>query len=417
MNCQTSQIHFYNYLKDRGQVPPKAASHIENCTECQSQIENLRDRLDCCEAGDDDRKELLRKVLKLHAGLSDRWNYCHQVRPLLPTLLVDSLRVTIPTAVTIHIEQCSQCREDLSRIKSLGLSSDKLMAAAGFLADRQPVSAFTEAQMQALESIAKSDNSGILTRLQTSAAEVAEEVTGHEPTKSYPNQPLAAKPKRPVRYLLTGTIAAAAILMIVGLLPTAVSGVHLKTLYQAVRSVSNVHLQRYSGGGEMIQEIWMSKSLQFKLYRQPQNTFFKDLQTGRIIQSQEGNDPQLVNVNVREEDSYARLLPFDQLKDLPARYDWSYEGDKVLESGQKVLVYALTWDNVNLGHTIQKKWRAYLDTDTHLPYQIDWLERISAEEDFRLITTSVVGYPTETQCRQQVEIEGFQRFLNVDQVE
>lgn len=423
MNCKECQSYYYGYLEDKGNLPSEAVNHIQQCNDCQLEIKRLRHEVSCSDVSTVDHKALLRKHLMLHMSVHDQWLSCRRVRPIMPVLLIDYLRITQPTPVTLHLDQCRQCRSQLKQIQSLGLSCEKLMAAVDFLAGKnEDLSVFEDKAKHVLQAIRNAEESGVVTRMQkniNSTESVANSTSMPDSfAKAYHSRESVSTGRlRSINYLLTGGIAvAASILLLVMLLPTAASG-NLKSVSQAIKSVDNIHLQRFSDKGELIQEIWMSRPLGFKIYKQPQTTFFKDLNTGRIVQIQPGGEPVYLSEGVREEDLYARLLPFDQLKDLPSDFEWTYIADKLLKSGQHVKLYELTWKNTISGRIISKKWRASLDPETHLPYHIEWLEQIGDETEFQTITTSVVEYPSETKCQEQLKQEGFQRFLKVDQIE
>jgi hypothetical protein len=423
MNCKECQSYYYGYLEDKSNLPYEASNHIQICHNCQLEIKRLRHELKSSDVSSVDYKALLRKHLKLHMSVHEQWLSCRRVRPFMPALLIDFLHITQPTPVTLHLDQCRQCRSQLKQIQSLHLSCEKLIAAVDFLAGKnEDLSVFEDEAKHVLQAIRNAEESGVVTRMQKnvdSAESLANPIPmPASPAKArHPHQAVSTGRLRSINYLLTGGIAvAASILLVVMLLPTAASG-NLKSVSQAIKSVDNIHLQRFSDKGELIQEIWMSRPLGFKIYKQPQTTFFKDVHTGRIVQIQPGGEPVYLSEGVREEDMYARLLPFDQLKDLPSDFEWTYIADKVLKSGQHVKLYELTWENTISGRTISKKWRASLDPETHLPYYIEWLEQIGDETEFHTITTSIVAYPSETKCLEQLKQEGLQRFLKVDHVE
>lgn len=417
MDCKHVQDYYRVFLKDGTSVPGAAAAHVESCAQCREQIRLLSEQFGS-QGPAQDEKYLLREHLKLHVRLMDRWISCSTVRPFMPALLVNFMKVTVDTPVTAHISHCAACQNDFRRIQQLGLKQNELIAAATFLADRQHAAALSADATQVLNAIAESRESGIETCMNSGgtnegAGEQTSEVSSVRVRHSHQN--VCGTRPGSLRYVLTGGVAAAAVLLVIMLLPTIASG-NLKKLNQAVNSVSNVHVLRYSQQNELIQELWVSRSLGFKLYKQPQNTLFKDLRSGRVLQAQPGNEPAYLDNCIREEDRYAKLLPFEQLKDLPTGYQWDFIGDDVLEGGRPVKIYELTWETANFNPTIQSKWRGYLDADSYLPYRIERLEKIS-EQEFELVTILLVSYPSEAQCLEKLKQEGFQRFVTENQPE
>jgi hypothetical protein len=218
--------------------------------------------------------------------------------------------------------------------------------------------------------------------------------------------------RRPM-FVMTSGFAAAAAIAVIMLFPLRAGG-NLEKVNRAVNSVSNVHVLRYSRTDELIQEIWMSRSLGFKLYKESQNVLFKNLRSGIILQARPGNEPS-EHEGIREHEQYARLLPFEQLRDLPPGYTWNFRGESVLDS-RHVRIYELVWDTGGPSLVIRRKWRGYLDEKTCLPYKIEWLEQV-ADQEYELSTTLLIDYPTEAQCLEQLNVAGFQRFLKDDHSE
>ncbi|MCE5186851.1 MAG: hypothetical protein LLF76_12070 [Planctomycetaceae bacterium] len=410
MNCRENQKYYYAYQTGSSQVPAPVADHLERCETCQGQIQRLRDQLKPYIGSED--KTLLREHLKLHARLEGQWISCQQVRPFLPALLLEGMGISTVTPVTAHVDECALCRKHLRQIRSLNLNSRQLLAACQYLAEAKDSCDGSERDSGLVRQIKEAPASGILTRME--AADSTDAEAGDPSIQVRFDEAHAVHRRwRSLNYILTGGIAAAALFMVITFLPGSVSG-NLERVDRAVRSISNVHLQRYSSADELIQEIWMSWSLGFKLYKQPQNTFFKDVRTGRIMQRQEETGDLILSSGPREEDKYTRLLPFDQLKDLPAQYQWTFKGDEVLEDGRSVQVYELEWTSASPILIVAKRWRGYLDPSTHLPYRIEWFEKIA--DEYELVTKLVVSYPSETVCLEEFKRQGFQRYLNEDQL-
>lgn len=417
MNCTQFQSYYYTYLRDKGSVPPEAAEHLKNCKDCQEQIDRLGGELQS-QITEADDKVLLRDALKLHASLLDRWVSCGDVRPLLPSMLIDVLRIAAVTPITAHLEHCAKCRTQLKDVQSLRLTTKELIAAAAFLSGERSLPGLKTPAQKVLQVISQSDESGIETKMSSTSQDSARDAqAGSDRIQVRHGRHAFVAPRfRTLNYVLTGGIAAAAmIFLVVMLLPTVASG-NLKKVNQAINSVSNVHVLRYSAQNQLIQELWISRKMGFKLYKQHQNTLFKDLNTGRILQLLPGGEPSYLDEGIREDDKYAQLLPFEQVKDLSLDYEWTFKGQAALNDGRQVKVYELTWETLGSNLALQRKWRGYLDIDSNLPYKIEWLEKV-ADKPFELFTTLHINYPTESECRELLEAEGFQRFLIPNQSE
>jgi hypothetical protein len=404
MNCRESSQFFYCCLHNPEGVPSEVAAHIEHCADCRGQVDRLRGHLLASET-QPQQNSLVRKHLRLHARLLDQWVGCAQVRPFLPALLIPEMKISVPTPVTAHLEHCSQCRTHLTEIQSLGLSPEQLIAAGTYMSGPDQTVNLPDNARSVLDSVLQAENSDLETRMDAIAAGIKVRHRNSAPVSR----------SRSVRYWLTGGIAAAAVLLIVTLLPTAAIG-NLENVNRAVKSVSEVHLQRYSDSGDLIQEIWISKSLGYKIYRQPEKTFIKNIRSCRIVQVTPDSAPVYLSQEPREDDSYARLLPFDQLKDLPPQFEWNFVEESVLD-GRRVLIYELKWEHAGAALTVFKKWRAALDPETFLPCQIEWFEKMQGEDDYTLVTRSKVDYPSKARFLEKLEQENFYRFLTDDHME
>ncbi|MCU0917430.1 MAG: hypothetical protein MUC88_23120, partial [Planctomycetes bacterium] len=51
---------------------------------------------------------------------------CSRVKPFLPGLLIPSARVRIPTPITVHVDHCPECEEDLAALRELHLGPGQL---------------------------------------------------------------------------------------------------------------------------------------------------------------------------------------------------------------------------------------------------------------------------------------------------
>ena len=93
------------------------------------------------------------------------------------------------------------------------------------------------------------------------------------------------------------------------------------------------------------------------------------------------------------------LLPFKQISELPPSYDWGYVSEAALDGDRKVQVYELTWKAIRNQAVIERKWRGYLDSHSHLPYRIEWLDKVG-DSPYQLVMTILVGYPSDVECQQ-----------------
>lgn len=68
----------------------------------------------------------LPEILSLHLHYNGKPVNCSITRSFLPTFLVESMRITVPTPITVHLDNCEQCRETLAIIKFLDLEDNHL---------------------------------------------------------------------------------------------------------------------------------------------------------------------------------------------------------------------------------------------------------------------------------------------------
>ncbi|MCX5647029.1 MAG: zf-HC2 domain-containing protein [Phycisphaerae bacterium] len=111
-------------------VPEAIIRHIRQCWACRKQIHRLKEAV--TGAGgetDGSRSEMKRDVidtLSLHFGCLDEQVTCSRVRPFLPGLLMPSVQIRIPTPITVHIDHCPECAEDLEALRDLSLGAEQL---------------------------------------------------------------------------------------------------------------------------------------------------------------------------------------------------------------------------------------------------------------------------------------------------
>jgi hypothetical protein len=139
--CEQAGMYYYDFLyKESGEpVPPFINEHIEHCSYCRNQVKNLdmtlssRDYTETCL---DKETEDITTLLKLHFAYTGREVDCSIVRPFLPVLPDSTLKVTIPTPITAHLDNCQLCTEQLETIRSLNLSRTQLYRLSRLLAEK-----------------------------------------------------------------------------------------------------------------------------------------------------------------------------------------------------------------------------------------------------------------------------------------
>lgn len=124
--CDRAREHYYALLcHDEGAVPEAVVRHVESCPLCREQIRRLgnvlgqgQERAEASEGEDDE--ETVEALDRQFEHLGERVR-CSQAKAFLPALLAESPRIRIPTPITVHVENCPQCAQDLAAIGKLGL--------------------------------------------------------------------------------------------------------------------------------------------------------------------------------------------------------------------------------------------------------------------------------------------------------
>lgn len=139
--CEVAKACYYDYLcqENRGHIPPEILAHIKQCSFCQAQADKLKFELARSAMHNEENFEQINSAttanLRLHFAFIDKHVTCQTVKPFLPMLLDAVLTIRIPTPITVHLDNCQQCSDDLKAIEKLNLDSKKLSRLSWFLAD------------------------------------------------------------------------------------------------------------------------------------------------------------------------------------------------------------------------------------------------------------------------------------------
>ncbi len=138
--CGEAEAYFHDYLDDerRPPVPAAVIDHIRSCPRCQERLAQLKDllaetaRLGAAEPSSRDTRIV--DELQAHFEHLDEPVRCAQVKPYLPRLLDPSIRVRIPTPITIHLDNCPACTKDLEALEAFELDAEHLAGLSAFFA-------------------------------------------------------------------------------------------------------------------------------------------------------------------------------------------------------------------------------------------------------------------------------------------
>jgi hypothetical protein len=401
MNCEIAKSCYYDYLANPETVASEMKAHVEQCAVCREEIDRLRDILAQTEPTE---KPSRPHCLQLHYQLLDRWVSCEQAACFLPSLLMPQLHLRQQTPVTAHVDHCPDCQTALKEIQSLQLTSSELITAARYLSGEQQTDALKPFTYAVLDKIRQRCGSPVLTRMQLSAADDATWLTD---TAVVEVKRRTVTRRRTVSVWITSGVAAAILLAVLLVLPASdVQALDVSQLYMTLDKVRNVHIQKYEDT-QQLENIWIADGLGAYLFQQDSRTVFVDRHTGNIFQQHQGA-VQLVSQGGETDLEHPwGLLPFKQISELPASYDWDHVADTVLDSGVEVQVYEWSWvESLAPNKRMKRIWRGYLDRRSHLPYRIEWLDQIG-ESPAQLIMEMKIQYPTDAECRAVFERYGF----------
>lgn len=160
--CKQAELYYYNILSDKGDkpVPASVMEHVGHCHNCQVQLKRLEAALSQAYSADSEQggsDSATAAILQLHFAHTSRLVTCETTKPFLPTLLHPALRVAIPTPITVHLDNCESCSEDLKRIQRMDLSPKQLGRLSQLFADNP-----TEDTVSCSEAQAAAGLSGVL---------------------------------------------------------------------------------------------------------------------------------------------------------------------------------------------------------------------------------------------------------------
>ena len=130
--CEEAKLFYYDFLfvQNKSEIPEQILNHISRCQNCQKNLYELKTTLTQSEFKNQHKHEKsgspVANMLKLHFSYVDHDITCKTVKPFLPGLLDNSMKISVPTPITTHIDNCSECVQDLRKISDLNLSKVNL---------------------------------------------------------------------------------------------------------------------------------------------------------------------------------------------------------------------------------------------------------------------------------------------------
>lgn len=129
--CEDARGYYYDCLDAEcaDEVPKTIQMHVSRCRHCREEIKRLGDALGSPSSADSietSRTTMVNALLEMHFKYAEMPVTCAHVRRFLPSTAAQDIRITIPTPITVHIDQCTKCRNDLMELQSLNLSDVQL---------------------------------------------------------------------------------------------------------------------------------------------------------------------------------------------------------------------------------------------------------------------------------------------------
>ncbi len=140
-NCANARLYYYDFLSERTRagIPETALYHINECGDCQAEIERLETLLVRAkeDAGGEQRRRdsAVSTLLKLHFAHAEEPVTCSMVKPFLASLADPVLELRVPTPITMHVDKCRACSNDLRVLRDLQLTHKQLCHLGQLLAD------------------------------------------------------------------------------------------------------------------------------------------------------------------------------------------------------------------------------------------------------------------------------------------
>ncbi|UCF16334.1 MAG: hypothetical protein JSW59_02530, partial [Phycisphaerales bacterium] len=394
LNCKSAQLCYYDLLdaETAGSVPKEVHEHIASCADCQSDMNQLRELLASADNNPDNeqhsRDKAVIELLSLHFAWAGRPVRCTEAKPFLPSLADPLLQIRQQTPITVHVENCRPCSEELSALTESGLSHKQLCRMSSMLAedpDADAESPELRAVMPMVTGIMERPDSEITTLFTLGKPD--DKAGLDAPDESYAFRPIkvevigtdteASERKQmasviSLKRFLKPLIAAAAVILIgfaVFFRAPAVKAVGPEQIYIAIVGADNIHVSQFMPGKtEAVQEKWVSRSRGIYMTRTGQKLVLWDIANG-LRKSKDTVDGVTKVETLTEKDSASikqkingtlGITPSTNISDLPPETKWNRVADNTIEPEvQDCEVYDLTWSG---GKTVLKRWRCFVES-------------------------------------------------------
>jgi len=122
---------YYDFMAEHGPgVPEAIARRVRRCLVFRRQIDRLQRAVPEADGETNTSRSRMKRdvidTLSGHFRCLNEQVTCSRVKPFLPGLLVPAAQVRIPTPITVHLDHCPECAEDLEALRELGLEPEQL---------------------------------------------------------------------------------------------------------------------------------------------------------------------------------------------------------------------------------------------------------------------------------------------------
>jgi hypothetical protein len=150
-----ARLYYYDFLNEesKGGIPESALEHMTECLDCQVEIDRLKVLFEGVDArtGSEQRRRnsAISTLLRLHFACIGEPVKCKTVKPFLASLADPVLQIRISTPITMHLDECQSCCNDVLNLRDLHLTHKQLCRLGQLLADEPTEDAVSCSQAQA----------------------------------------------------------------------------------------------------------------------------------------------------------------------------------------------------------------------------------------------------------------------------
>ena len=165
------------------------------------------------------------------------------------------------------------------------------------------------------------------------------------------------------------------------------------------------------------QELWVSREFNFYMTKTGSNLVLWDIDNGLrktkspdigTIETNQLTEGRIAGIEKKISGSLG-LMPFENMPDIPVNHKWDEVTDNYPHAAAKGLeVYDLTWViKKHSGLVVFKKWRVFVDAKTNLPHKTEWYQKLTADEEYTLLSVNVVKYLDRSEIQAALKSGGF----------